>query len=373
MKKTDIFFRLTQSNFKRSKHYIVSIVISVAIVLAVCSVSAFIISKNIYKEDIMEKIKVGYYIPEDDDQKYNNFAINMLQDMNSIKSTAMLIQVDTENAGHEMLEKGEILYLIVVPDNFFSSILDGTNKRLDIYVKDNSTISAYIANELFLSYARYLSVAQAGIYSFLDTMWAHDVSNENINALQKNVNMTFVNRSLSKDSSIETIIATSEGSFTLLQHYLAVAVMLTLFFSAFVLMPYLQGYGPGLQKRLSSHKLNNSHIFLSNFICTLPLIYIGFVLSFIAVSIVTKTFNPIGLVASIPALILISLIINIISSLSNSIFSANMLTLVITIVLAYIGGGILPSAMLPNAIQSLSNYLPGEFIINNLAAAIFGI
>ena len=50
-----------------------------------------------------------------------------------------------------------------------------------------------------------------------------------------------------------------------------------------------------------------------------------------------------------------------------------MIALGFTMVLLYSGGGLIPHAMLPQAIQNISNYLPGEFIINEIAAAIFKV
>ena len=42
------------------------------------------------------------------------------------------------------------------------------------------------------------------------------------------------------------------------------------------------------------------------------------------------------------------------------------------IAIAYIGGGILPHAMLPRIIQNISTYLPGQYLISNLAHSLFG-
>lgn len=50
-----------------------------------------------------------------------------------------------------------------------------------------------------------------------------------------------------------------------------------------------------------------------------------------------------------------------------------MTLLAVTLILTYIGGGILPSALLPKIIQQLSAFMPGTYIIKIFGYALFGI
>lgn len=373
MRKKDIFIRLISTDIKRLKKYLFQIIISVILLLTVCAAAGIIISKNVYKEESFQTIRLAYYLPDDDDKKYNRLAIGMLEKMRSMQETAELIQVTSIEEGRQMLERGDILYLIIVPEQFFSGIMDSTNPKLDIIVWDNSTITSYIANELFLSYAGYLGIAQAGIYSALDTVRAHEFDDNRIYEIQDRVNLIYLDRSLNKDGYIRTLDATSEGSSTLMQHYMASALMLSLFFMAFVLMPLLQGCNAGIYKKLSSYGINRFHIFFSRLTCTYLAVYAAYIPCFAGISIYNKSMNIAGLITAIPAIILIAAIIALISMLSKNVFSGNMITLITALVTAYIGGGLLPSALLPSAIQQLSNILPGSYIIRCLAQALFGL
>lgn len=372
MRKPDIFLRLIITDLKRLKNYIWQIFAAVLILLTVCASAGIIISKYIYKEDAFQTIRIAYYIPEDDDIKYNRLAIGMLKDMQSMQEIAELVQTSTIEEGYSLLERGDILYFIIVPERFFSGIMDSTNPPLDIVVKDNETISAYIANELFLSYAKYLGIAQAGIYSMLDTVRNHDLDSERIYELQDRVNLIYLNRALNKDGYIEHIEATNEGVYTLEQHYIASALMLSLFFTAFVLMPFLQGYNNGITTSLSVVKINSIHIMASRTISMLAAVYASYIPCFLAISIYGGHFNHSGLVTAFPAVFAIAAIIAIISTLSKNVFTGNMLILTLTVAIAYVGGGIAPTATLPSAIQTISNYLPGKYIINCLSQALYG-
>ncbi len=365
-------FRLLLTNMKRLKHYILQIIISVMVLLSICSLAGYCISKKLYEEGTAAIVKVAYYLPEDEDEKFNNFGLRIIKELDGTKEVAQLIEVETLEEGYELLEKGEVLYYIIVPEMFFSGIMDSTNPELTVLFRDNTGIGSYISNELFLSYARYLGMAQSGVYSALDTLREYDYPASDISDAQGNVNMTFLDRSLNKDSYLEKADATEAGSFTLIQRYLASALMISLFFVSFVIMPYLQGINKGIRTKLNTLSTGHFHIFVANFLSCIPALYIAFVPCYVALSIICKTFNPLGLITILPAIFVISLTINIISSICQNEFTSNMTILAVTLITAYIGGGILPQAMLPNGIQEISSYIPGNYLITTIASAIFG-
>lgn len=372
MKSKRVLGRLIITDLKRLKNYIASILIATLIIATICGVAGSVIAKHIYKTGTKDIIGIGYYLPEDGKEDMNNMGINMLKDMESMKTTANLIQVNSPEEGYELLEKEDILYLILVPEKFISSIMNGTNTPLEIIVWDNSSISSYIANEMFMSYAKYLGLAQSSVYSTIDAAYNHNLTKEERNTIRTTVNLTFLDRSLNKDSFFEVIDSTGEGNASLLQHYLAAAIMLSLFFMSFVLMPHLQGYNNAIITKLDTLGLNRFHIFISNWISSTAGIYLSFIPCFIGISIIFKSFNPLGLVTILPAICAIGCIVSIIASLAKNIFAANMSMLLLGIAIAYVGGGIIPSAMLPNIVQHLSDVMPGKYIISNIATALYG-
>ncbi len=372
MTRIKLMGHLIFADLKRLKNYILSIIIATLIIATICGMAGGVLAKNMYKTGTKEIIGIGYYLPEDGKEEMNNMGITMLQDMESMKSTATLIQVPTIEAGYELLEQEEILYFIIVPEKFISSIMNGTNTPLEIVVWDNSSVTSYIANEMFMSYAKYLGLAQSSVYSTLDTARNNNLSDEERKALRTTVNLTFLDRSLNKDSFFEVEDASMQGQASLLQHYLASAVMLTLIFMSFVLMPHLQGYNKALRVKLDTFNMGSLHILISNLISCLAGLYISFIPCLIGISIINKSFNPLGLIKIIPSLLIIGFIISLVAVLTRSIFAANMTTLLVGIAIAYIGGGIIPSAMLPSIIQDLSQLTPGHFLIESISAALFG-
>lgn len=373
MSKPTLFFNLIRTNLNRLKSYILHILVATLILLSICSVAGCFISSNVYKEKSFTLVQVVYYLPKDDDMRYNLLALGMLEEMKSIEETAVLTRVSDINEGYHMLESGEALFFVIVPDNFFSGIMDSTNTPLDIVINDSSSAASHIINELFLSYGTYLGIAQAGIYSALDTARANNLTSEQINDIQTRVNIIYLDRALNKDEYISVNNATNEGKLTLAQHYTAVAVMLSLVFMTFIISPLIQEYNIGIKKRLYSIGINNIHIFICNLFITICALYIAFIPCYGTVSIIYKNFHPAGLIHILPALFILSGIINVINILSHNTIVNHMTLLAVTLILTYIGGGILPSALLPKIIQQLSAFMPGTYIIKIFGYALFGI
>ena len=361
-------FKLLSANIKRLKQYITPILISTAILISICTAVGYTVSSHVYTSDVAYKdIHVGYYLPDDGDKAYNNMALNMLD----VSDTITLIQVDSIDAGKELVKKGDLDYLVIIPENFFSGILDGTNPSISIVVHDSSDISAYIVNEFFFSFASYLGGAQAGIYSALDTFWEYNFDDDTIDALSDHINLVFLDRALNKNSFIEDVSATNEGSFTLSEHYLAVAVLITMMLMAFILMPFLQGCNSAVKNRLKLKHIGTAKLLVSNVICTMLALYITFIPCYVLISVLTSHINPAGLIIIFPAILVCSTIISLTASVSSNEFTGNLAMLAVTLFITYCGGGVLPLSLLPDAVRHISGFLPGEYLIDWISYALF--
>ena len=371
MSRIHMFFNFIRANCKRLLHYLPSMFVSLLLLLLLTGTAGFYLSRHLYKENVFSAISIGYYLPQDDNLDLNQLGIGMLQDLEGMEETVQLVQVNSVEEGYNMLASNEILYLIIVPEQFFSGIMDSTNVPLDIVVYDNSSISSYIINELFMSYAGLLGTAQAGIYSGLDTTRAHEFTPEQIRELSNRVNFVYLDRVMNKTNYMKTIQAEDAGSVTFTQHYAAFAIILSLCFLAFLLIPYLQGTGNGICECMKLYHLNRGHILAANTLHTFLALYILFLPCYIGISIWMGHANLNGLLTIIPALLLIALLIAGIATFSRSTFSANICLLFVVLVLAYCGGGLLPDVLLPKVIQQIRPYLPGTYVMQIFCHALY--
>ncbi len=371
MSKQRLYINLIIANFKRLKKYLPSLFAAIILLLALLCPAGSFLSKNIYKAKTYEAVKLVYYLDEDGDERYINFAIDYLNSMESMRETANIIQVSSVEEGYDMVDSGEALFFIYLPSGFYDGIMTGHNPTVNIVVRDNKSISTYISNEIFLSLARYLATAQAAIYSAIDTSWAHEMDDAELARVNHDSNMIFFEKVADKDSVINVIEATSENNHSLKNHYEAAAIMLCLFFMAFILIPYMQGCGTGITHKLNICKVSKFHIFSSNFFCCLFALYLTFIPCHLAITIMNHGTNPEGFRKIIPSLLVIALIISLIGSFCKSTFSGNLILLFSVLAIAYIGGAIIPNALLPRVIQNISTYMPGKYLLENIANSLF--
>ncbi|MBQ9608122.1 MAG: ABC transporter permease [Lachnospiraceae bacterium] len=373
MTRRKLFFNLISADIKRLRKYIFSIIISVILLLTFCGTAGFIVSKNIYKENVYNAVKIAYYIPsQDKDFKYLSMAVNFLENLKSMNETANIIEVDSIDDGYALLDSNEVLFFVNVSEGFFDGVMNGTNPPLDIIVRDNTSLASYVSNQLFMSLTGYLGIAQAAIYSALDVARENNFNEEKYKYVYDASNIVFLERVFAKDEVIEEKEASSNGIYSLVEHYISVAVLLSLLFMSFILVPYMQGYDKGIRPKLKTYHISGIHFFTSNFICCIPALILAYLPCYLIISIIFKHINPIGILTVLPTIIGISFIIALIANISSNVFSGNMAILFITLVIVYIGGGIIPSSMLPHIIKQISVFTPGQYMISNLAFSLFG-
>lgn len=372
MSKAGLFINLIRSDFKRLKKYLPSLFISVILILTFLSAAGIYISKNIYKTNTYETVRIAYYLDEDGDERYINFAVDYLSTMKSMRETSNIIEVNSIEEGYDLLDKKEVLFFIYLPAGFYEGIMTGHNPVVNLVVRDNDSIAAYITNELFLSLGRYLTVAQAAIYSAIDTSWVHEMSDDEVARVNNLSNKVFFEKVAAKESVINVVEATSENNYPIKKHYEAAAIMLSLFFMAFILIPYMQSRSAGTIHKLKLMHIGNLHIFISNLLTAAVSLYLVYIPCYIAISFLNEHIHIAGLITVIPAISVIAVIVALAGSLSKSAFSGNLILLFTAITIAYIGGAIIPAAMLPKVVQSLSGYMPGRYILDHIAYSLFG-
>lgn len=367
-----MFLLLAKANLKRLTKYLPHLIISVFILLAICMTAGMVIAEKIYKDKERQPVPVAYYLTEDEDLDYAKLAIGMLESTNSMQEAVELKRVNKIEDGYSMLESKEALYFLIIPEHFVYGILHGINTPLEIITNDSASANSFITNELFLSYGTYLGVAQAAVYGALDYARAAGYSDEEVSHIQNSVNMTFLDRSLNKAQYMDSKTAILEGRYSIRQHYLSCAVMLVLFFTGFVMMPFMQNYSNGMRMRLEIAKINKFHLLLQNLMCMSIATIIAYIPCHLVIGIQEKNINTANIAYIFIAILGISFITAVIGTFGTQEFTCSMILFTVTLLVAYIGGGIIPDALLPKAVSHISDYLPGKYIINALSHSLFG-
>ena len=90
--------------------------------------------------------------------------MDMLSSMDSVESICDFSYMDEEE-GRRRLADGSISVLLVTPENFVQSIMDGSNIPVKVILPDQPGIEARVFREMTEAGSRSLGAAQAGIYA----------------------------------------------------------------------------------------------------------------------------------------------------------------------------------------------------------------
>ena len=361
--------RLTKANIKRLLIKLPGVITVAVFLLVSLSAAAIVVSDNLYKPENMDKINVAFYMPDSNINAYSSVGYDLITNMQSLSNTAELIEVDSEEAGKDMLSKGLVSYLIVIPESFFGGFM---TEGIQVFFNASTSIMTYITNDLFMAFARYYTTAQTGIFTAIDDAELNSLSDDIRSRLISLINFTFLDRALNKDAYTAVHSATDVGVHSLEQHYIGVALLLSVAFTAFLMIPVLQNPNRGIRTKLTVFKIGKWSLFLSNTASLLPVFSLAFIPCLIAGQIYYKTFTPLAIVYALPVMCILALITSAFSTVTDSVLAAELGFLTVILVLCYAGGGILPEGMLPKAVRSISHILPGDFMIRSMTLALFG-
>lgn len=372
MKTSTQFFKLTGANLKRLRKQLPAI-LAVSLVLFAClAFAGKLISERMYSSESRDPFGVAFYIPESEDYGYNELVINMLQNVDSVKQTITLVRVDTREEGEAMLADKRAQFFVLIPDGFFRGLLTGEVPPIDILVNDKSSIISYIANELFTAYSKYLSVDVTATYSVNEAAKQLDMEDDARRSYLEKLDLTYLDRALNKDAYIKTKNPTNEGVYTLLEHYTGVALLLTASFIGFFLIAMLHGMNAGMKNKLSLVGIKRGHLILSDTLTCLIAFYVGSLPCLIGIAFYNHHINPMGLLWMLPPLLCFSLITAIVVAFSSGAFSGGLAYFAIVMTITYIGGGVLPQALLPSAVRTIAPFFPGQYMIKFFCKAVFG-
>lgn len=126
---------------KRTGKQIPALFAGVVLLLALSGTAVFLASRMLYAGTVVERIRVGISMPEQDPLAKQ--VVRMLSTLDSVKSICEFSYMDRESA-LEALEKGDVYAVLDVPENFVQDILSGKNTPVTIWTTGHMGIEGQV-------------------------------------------------------------------------------------------------------------------------------------------------------------------------------------------------------------------------------------
>ena len=120
-------------------------------------------SEFLFENNTDSIVSVACYVP--DDESYNRLGIALVQRMDSVKHTIDINQVNSEKKVVRLVEDGDAIAGIIVPEGFIENMGTPEAKHVSVIYRDADTFEEHIVNDLLYAMSDLLGTAQASILS----------------------------------------------------------------------------------------------------------------------------------------------------------------------------------------------------------------
>ncbi|MBQ9604207.1 MAG: ABC transporter permease, partial [Firmicutes bacterium] len=205
-------FTLFLSELKRSLFFLPRIFVCAAVLFVFLGAVMFFGTKP--AENDM-RVKVLCYNPDND--TYIDMLINMVSEMDSVKSICTFEKTDSEQSVYDGIRSGKYYGGIIFPKDYIQGITDGTNEPAKVIVPRGGDNEVF--RQLVSVGSDMLVSVQAGIYAAAD---GKSLSRTQIIG----INLEYINFVLGRSKLFERVSWSPYGTLSLAQYYCIMALSL---------------------------------------------------------------------------------------------------------------------------------------------------
>lgn len=356
------------------------------LLMVIIGTIAFCGVKSMEKEPLAVSVDIA--VVAEDDNAVTQMAIGFVESMESVSEFCSFRQV-SEEEGFALLEEGKVAALILLPEQLVEGIMNGQNPAVEIYFAKQAGLESMLFKELTDAGAGLLNVAQAQIYGAGDTAAAYDFTDK-LSVMEMEIDSYNLAFALDRLALYETEQVSATGQMNTMQYFAASAVVLFLLLFGMALYPVMQPEPAVFRRQLARQGVGLWWQDFCQWLCGLLSVGLMSILC-LAVSRIATAWSRdsgkkielfgrgqrAGHMAGIVFLILlgivlISTLVYLVYSLAGSRVSGILLLFMISIIMIYLSGGLVPSMLLPETMQKIGDNLPTAYLIRAAGSMFAG-
>lgn len=335
-----------------------------AIVLAgLLGTIALSASKILYSGSTVARIQVGVVMPEDD--SLSDLALNMLENMDSVRSLCDFVYLDEEE-GLRKLKNGELYGLMLIPQDFVQSIINGTNTPVTIMLPEKPGVETLVFRELTDAGARILGVGQAAIYAADDYCLMLGMP-DSISQVEADLNRIFMSYSLTRMEYFHRETVSATGDVSPVQHYAAAGAVLFLLLCGIPASSAVKPESPVFVQKLGLLGIGPGIMIGARILALSGLLLIP-AAGMLAAAIWFGAAQTLWAAAGAVALVCLacSCLIILVYELARGQMAGVLLLFFIVFLMVFLSGGFIPSVFLPQGLRRLGSMMPSAWMMGLL-------
>lgn len=328
-----------------------------------------------------ENGKISAALVIQDDSRAMKLARSMLENMDSVNST-LTIQYVSEKEGKRLLERGEIVVLIIIRDDTMAGIMDGENIPVEIRFPKDSGYEAAIFKEIADAAVKMLSSAQASIYSVYDFYDAYGKYRLRSGAIER-LNLAYIKTALSREEIYQESEVAVTGELSVLEYYICGGLVLFAMFFSVMLIYFMGRSGRDISVRLKMAGTGYSAQIAASlagpsFICMIVFIVAGAVLTGLKIFrqdiLKDAAFGQIwgAVFLMLPVALTVCAFALMVCRFTDNAMARVMIVFIVSLLQGLIAGCFIPKLLLPDLMEKIAGFLPAYYMIELLSGVFTG-
>lgn len=357
------------------------------LLMVIISVIAFCGIKSMDRDPLAVNVDIGVVVREDNTM--TRMALGYVANMESVSQICSFTQM-SEEEGFAQLEYGDVAALVILPEQLVEGIMNGQNPTVDVVFPRNARLEAMLFRELTESGAGLLRVAQAQIYGADDTAAEYGLT-DRLSVIYAEIDSYNLAFALDRLAMYDEETVSVTGRMSVLQYYAAAGVIMFLLLVGMAAYPVMQQEPPAVQRQLMRQGTGTAWQcfcrWLCGFVCMGMLSGAAWILFKIAGVLAPDAMGTVNsalisgrnrVSAGVQTVIVLLIVITaatfiyMMYSFAGSRTSGIMLIFLCSVLMAYLSGGFIPSALMPQGMQAIGDKLPTAYLIRAFGGLLAG-
>ncbi len=352
------------------RRHLLSMTAGTVLVIGLISIILFLVT-NEAGQGRISKTRVGLVMGEN-----GAFSGFVTQAMNSLGEIGEAFDFEemSEEDGTELLERGELTTLIIIPDEYVRSLFYGENKPIIIrYASSRAGLPSMLIKQLTGAAASYIIDTEAGIYSVKD--WYAQKGTPLSTDAENELNIDYLKTVFNRNASVSEELIDVDGSVSLTQYYIAVGIAMWLLLAGLCCRGMFKSEEGSLSALVAVRGVSYpAQSMLSGlaFLCTYGLYYL---IIAIPVSVFGCFFYDIKWYTALlllPSVWLAAAVIRFVYTVVSDRMLSIVILLLSVLIMGFISGYFYPSQYLPESLRNIGAWLPTRLIFEAVRDGIAG-
>lgn len=369
------YWRLQLLEGKRAFRKLPQILLGAVVLIGIVGTIAFCGQKLLYQDEASGRIQIA--VVTDGESETVDLVLSFLEHMETVASLCSFTRTD-QAQGMAMLKDGRAAALMEVPGSLVEDIISGVNTPVRVIFPKDSAVAGSLLEAVTSAGAGTLASAQYGIYAAYGLYLNYGLESE-LNQAYDDLNRIYLSAALNRTNLFDNESSSATGELNVAEYYLASG--LVLFFllwgitcgsflgkDSLALSRKLRAAGIGAVKRSFGRWLN-AFLVMAAGVGILTLLGALFFLVW------TGTWPKellLHLPALLPAMACACALTVFLYQAAPTAGSGVLLIFCVAVCMLFLAGGFVPSAFLPGAFHTISNFLPARWMMQSAGAFLTG-